>query len=104
MEKTKLIPNDAMGGSGSIADSLRGIATLGLSRAVDGYFSKKYPLTAFNDNGAYNTSGQLRPGAAPGSRPAGTGSQLAGLLGNPTAIAIGVAVAIAVLVVFVVKR
>ncbi len=103
-DKAKLIPTDALGGGGSITPNLRDIATLGLSRIIDGHFARKYPLASFNDTGAVNTQGQLRPGAAPGSMPTGAGASLAGLLSNPTAVAIGVAAAIAILVVFVVRK
>lgn len=100
----KMIPNDALGGGGSIRSDLRAIATGGLSRAIDGFFARKYPLTSFNSGAAVNTSGELRPAAAPGAPPTGAGSSLAGLFSNPIAVAIGVAAAIAVLVVFIVRK
>lgn len=64
--------SDSMGGAGSLTPALQSIAVNGLSRAVDGYLSTKYPLTAFNEPysaegyGAFEPGGQLVPRSAPG--------------------------------------
>lgn len=56
---------DALGGTGSISDSLQAIATNGLSRALDGYLSKKYPLTSFNENQLVDAYGNPLPAGSP---------------------------------------
>jgi hypothetical protein len=63
---------DALGGAGSVFPAVQAIAVNGLSRAVDGYLSTKYPLTAFNEPyaaegyGAFEPGGTLVPRGAPG--------------------------------------
>lgn len=56
---------DALGGTGSIPDNLRQIATQGLSRLIDGVLSRKYPLSSFNESQAQDASGNLVPKSAP---------------------------------------
>lgn len=103
---------DALGGAGSITDALQPIAVNGLSRAVDGYLSTKYPLTAFNEPysaegyGAFEPGGQLVPRSAPGWT---TGYGVAPLVQNPVPllsnpIAWGVAAVIAVVVIIAVSK
>jgi hypothetical protein len=62
---------DALGGAGSISPSLHSIAVNGLSRAVDGSLSQKFPLTSFNETYAANRQGAFEPGGvlAPSGAP-----------------------------------
>lgn len=63
---------DALGGAGSISPELQAVAINGLSRAIDGFLSTKYPLTSFNEPysaegaGAFEPGGYLVPRSAPG--------------------------------------
>lgn len=95
--------NDAAGGAGSIAEGLLGIAINGLSRAVDGYTSKKFPLTSFNENLVYGPDGNLYPAGAPQAT-VGAVTTARGLLNNPVVIGVGVAVAISIIVLIAVRR
>jgi len=97
------VPNDALGGGGSIKSDLRSIAVNGLSKAIDGYFAKKYALTSLNDTATVNASGDTRPASAP-QNPTSAAAQFAGVLTNPITVAIGVAAALAVVVALVLRR
>lgn len=94
--------NDAAGGAGSLAQSLLGVAVNGLSRAIDGHLSKKYPLTSFNETLTYDTTGNLRPSSAPQRDVAATETAKS-YLSNPVVIAIAASVGISV-VLFVILR
>lgn len=94
--------NDAAGGAGSISQNLLSVAVNGLSRAIDGHLSKKYPLTSFNETLTYDTTGTLRPGSAP-QRNITAGETAQGLLSNPVVVAVGVSVGISVLILVVLK-
>jgi hypothetical protein len=100
---------DALGGAGSISPALQLIAVNGISRAVDGFLSTKYPLTSFNEpysaegGGAFEPGGTLVPRGAPGWT---TGYGVAplvqspiSLLQNPVALGLGVIALIAVIVI-----
>lgn len=95
--------NDAAGGSGSLAQSLLGIAVNGLSRAVDGALAKKYPLTSFNENVTYDAYGQPRYSAAPAADASAAGAAKA-LVGNPFVIAAAAAVVVTVVVILAVRK
>lgn len=95
--------NDAAGGSGSLSQQLLGVLINGVSRASDGYLSKKFPLTSFNELEAYDAYGNELPRGAPGSRNSAAYSALA-IFSNPVVIAVGVAVAISTIVFIAVKR
>lgn len=94
--------NDASGGAGSIAQQLLGVAVNGLSRAIDGHLSKKYPLTSFNETLTYDSTGTLRPSAAPQKDVPATETAKT-YLSNPVVVAVGVSVGISV-VLFVLLR
>lgn len=94
--------NDAAGGAGSIAQQLLGVAVNGLSRAIDGHLSKKYPLTSFNETLTYDSTGTLRPSAAPQKDVPATETAKT-YLSNPVVVAVGVSVGISV-VLFVLLR
>jgi hypothetical protein len=94
--------NDAAGGAGSLSQSLLGVAVNGLSRAIDGALSKKYPLTSFNENLTYNSAGQLKPASAPMKNVSAT-ETAKGMLSSPLAIGIGVAIAGTLLILIVLK-
>lgn len=80
---------DALGGAGSLSADLQAIAVNGISRAVDGFLSTKYPLTAFNEPyssegaGAFEPGGQLVPRSAPGWT---TGYGVAPIVQSPTTL------------------
>jgi len=95
--------NDALGGAGSLLGDLRTIAVNGISRVVDGKLSKKYPLTAFNENVAVNTAGEAKPAGAPAKDASAAGAALDALK-NPVVIAVLVSVAASVLLFFVLRR
>lgn len=95
--------NDALGGAGSLSDALRGIALNGLSRAIDGYAAKKYPLTYFNEPNAVDAEGNVRPRSAPGT-PVTTGEAAKAALTNPLVIGVGVAVLASVALFFVLRK
>jgi hypothetical protein len=100
---------DALGGAGSISPALQAIAVNGISRAVDGFLSTKYPLTAFNEPyssegaGAFEPGGQLVPRGAPGWTTGYGVAPLvqspASLLANPVVLGVAVIAVIAVIVV-----
>jgi hypothetical protein len=103
---------DALGGAGSLSSALQGIAVNGISRAVDGYLSTKYPLTAFNEPyssegaGAFEPGGTLVPRSAPGWT---TGYGTAPLVQSPISllsnpIALGALAVAVVLIVVAVSR
>lgn len=94
---------DALGGSGSIADALKLIAVNGLARAVDGYASKKYPLTSFNETLTVNAEGEVKPSSAPQANVSATQS-LRSFFSNPVTLAIGGAAFITVLVILVTRK
>lgn len=85
--------NDAAGGAGSIIPALRNIAINGVSRAADGYLSRKFPLTSFNETETINAVGERKPSSAPQKNVSAT-EAARGVVLDPTIIAIGVAVAI----------
>lgn len=95
--------NDALGGSGSILQSLQVLAVNGLSRVIDGKLSRKYPLTSFNENVAVNTAGEAKPAGAPAKDASAAGAALDALK-NPVVIAVVVSVAASLLLFFVLKR
>lgn len=94
--------NDAAGGAGSLTQALLGIAVNGLSRAIDGHLSKKYPLTSFNETLTYDTEGNLRPGSAP-MRDVSATEYAKVQLSNPVVIAVAASVGIS-LVIFVLLK
>lgn len=61
--------NDALGGGGSLPQQLQGVVVGGLSRLVDGYLSKKYPLTSFNDTATVTAKGDLQPRSVAAQEP-----------------------------------
>lgn len=98
---------DALGGAGSIEPALQAIAVNGISRAVDGFLSTKYPLTMFNEPysaegyGAFEPGGQLVPRGAPGwttQYGAAPIVQSPLSLSNPIVLGIGAVLLIAVIV------
>ena len=103
--------NDALGGAGSIGgsssnpfkDAVAAIAVTGLSRAVDGFLSKKFPLTSFNETETVNASGTVTPASAPSSG-AGAGAGFAAAISNPVVIAVGVSLIAAVALFFALRR
>lgn len=98
----QLQQNDAAGGAGSIAQGLLGIAVNGLSRGIDGYLSKKYPLTSFNETLTYDSQGNLRPGSAP-QRDITATESLSDFLSNPLTKAVGLSLGIGLLIFVAVK-
>lgn len=94
---------DALGGSGSIADALKLIAVNGLARAVDGYASKKYPLTSFNETLTVNAEGEVKPSSAPQANISATQS-LRSFFANPFTLAIGGAAIIGLIVLVAVRK
>lgn len=94
--------NDAAGGAGSLTQALLGVAVNGLSRAIDGHLSKKYPLTSFNETLTYDSTGTLRPSAAPQRDVAATETAKS-YLSNPVVIAVAASVGIS-LVLFIVLK
>lgn len=95
--------NDAAGGAGSLLTALQNIAINGVSRAVDGALSKKYPLTSFNDGQTVNAEGEVKPRAAPQTNVSAT-TTIAGALNNPVVIGAGVAIVAAIVVVLVLRK
>lgn len=93
--------NDAAGGAGSITQALLGVAVNGLSRAIDGSLSKKYPLTSFNENLVYNAEGQIKPRSAEQANVTAT-EKLGGIASNPLVIVGGVAILLTLVIVAVV--
>lgn len=84
--------NDAAGGAGSLTQQILGVAVNGISRAADGYLSRKFPLTSFNENLTYDANGNPRPASAPQTNVSAT-ERVSGMLSNPTVVtALGVAV------------
>lgn len=98
----QLQQNDAAGGAGSIAQGLLGIAVNGLSRGIDGYLSRKYPLTSFNETLTYDATGQLRPGSAP-QRDITATESLVGILENPLAKAVALSLGVGLIIFLAVK-
>lgn len=100
-----LIPDvaDSLGGGGSLADSIRALAVTGLSRAIDGELSRKYPLTAGEQNRTVDADGKVRPVGAPGARPT-AGAAFAGFIQNPTVMLVGVAVVASLALFFVLRK
>jgi hypothetical protein len=94
--------NDSTGGAGSLLGSILGIAVNGLSTAVDGELSKKYPLTSMNENLSVDAFGNLRPTGAP-QNSVSFGQQVAGILTSPVGVALGVAFLAGALVLIAVK-
>ena len=94
--------SDALGGGGNLAANLRGIIVGGLSRAIDGELSKKYPLTSFNERETVGAGGAVRPASAPAS-PGSAFDAVKGALQNPMVIGIGVAI-VASLALFIALR
>lgn len=98
---------DSLGGAGSISPALQLIAVNGLSRAMDGFLSTKYPLTAFNEPysaegaGAFEPGGYIVPRSAPGWNGYGNAPLIqspVSLLNNPIVYGI-LAVAVVLLIV-----
>lgn len=83
--------NGALGGIGSISDILKSVALNGLSRSIDGYNSKKYPLTYFNETQTINAAGEVKPSAAPAKTPS-IGESAAQIFANPLIVGIGIAI------------
>lgn len=94
--------NDAAGGAGSITSGLLGIALNGLSRAIDGKLSTKYPLTSFNENLTVGPDGKYYPSSAP-QRDASASSTAFGLLSSPVGIAVGVSIVVSLLIFVAIK-
>lgn len=82
---------DALGGTGSIPTNLRDIATNGLSRFIDGYLSRKYPLTSFNEAQAVDSYGNPVTKGAP-QTPVSPVNTLSGILSMPIVWGVGFAV------------
>lgn len=99
-----LVPNDALGGGGSLNGSLKEIAVNGLSRAIDGYFSKKYPLASTNDRATVNAQGQTVSAAAPQPTTSSAASSVAAFFTNPVTVAVGIAAGLAIVVALVLRR
>lgn len=93
---------DAMGGTGSIPDNLRTIATSGLSRFVDGFLSRQFPLTSFNEPQAVDAYGNLLPKGAP-QTPVVAAKTFADIVSQPIVIA-GILVTVAVVALAVIRR
>lgn len=94
--------NDAAGGAGSITGGLLGIALNGLSRAIDGKLSQKYPLTSFNENLTLGSDGKYYPASAP-QQDASASATAFGILGSPVGIAVGVSVVVSLLIFLAIK-
>jgi hypothetical protein len=104
----KVTQSDALGGEGSLSAGVRSIAVNGLSRLVDGYLSRKYPLTSLNENyaieggGAYeatNAPGKPRSAPQPGSK-IGAGTSLS----SPVVLAVGGVLIVALVLVVALRR
>lgn len=106
-----LTNNDALGGAGSIGgassnpfkDALQAIAVGGLSRAVDGYLSRKFPLTSFNEGAAVNATGETTPRAAPAAEESATAG-IFNALRNPYVIGTGIALLAGIALIFALRR
>ena len=94
--------NDAAGGAGSITQGLLGIALNGLSRAIDGKLSQKYPLTSFNENLTQGPDGKYYPASAP-QQDASASSTALGIVSSPVGIAVGVSVVVSLLIFLAIK-
>lgn len=94
--------NDAAGGAGSLVQGLLGIAINGLSRAVDGKLSQKYPLTSFNENVTVNAEGEVKPRSAPAANVKAT-SVAAGILSNPVVMSVAAVVGLGIVAFIVYK-
>lgn len=95
--------NDAAGGSGSLTQSLLGIALNGLSRTVDGALSKRYPLTSFNETETYDVYGNPLPSSAPQTGVKAT-QKAVGFFQQPIVIGISVAVAVSLGLILILRR
>ena len=89
--------NDAAGGAGSLLQSIVGLAVNGVSRALDGELSKRYPLASFNETATLDATGTVKPASAP-SKDSSTLEKTTGALNNPYVIAVGSAVGLTLLV------
>ena len=94
---------DSLGGGGSLMDSLQSIATNGLSRAIDGYLSKEYPLTSFNENQAVDAYGNPLPVGAPQTA-ISSATTFSQILKQPVVLGVLGAVALTVVVLVVARR
>lgn len=103
MDPTSITSNDALGGSGSIPQSLWNIAVNGLNKAIDGQLSQKYPLASFNTTVTTTAGGQVKPSAAPQQTQSPVG-QVLEFFKSPTGIAIGVSVVIGLGVILFASR
>jgi hypothetical protein len=92
------VPNDAAGGSGSIAGSLLAIAVGGLSRSIDGALAKKYPT------GPQLVDANGRPVGAPQATSAQAKGAALAFFSNPVTLGVGAAVALSVIVILLVRR
>lgn len=102
MTTTNVQQNDALGGGGSIWGSLGNIAVNGLSRAVDGALSKKYPLTSQNEIATTDAFGNVRAKGAPG-KGVGFTDSVAGIVTSPVGVAVGVSLLVGGLILLAIK-
>lgn len=93
---------DASGGIGSISSAFASIALNGLSKAVDGYTSQKFPLGFYAQQYSVNANGQVTPRAA--VTPSTFGSQVKAVIASPAALYVGLAVFVVLGVVLVVRK
>jgi hypothetical protein len=105
-----VVQTDALGGAGSLDSSLQNVAVNGLSRAIDGFLSTKYPLTSFNEpytvegGGAWEPGvGYLTPRSAP-QRGIPATQPAVPFLSNPVVWGIGGVLLVAVVLIVALKK
>lgn len=104
IDPTSITSNDALGGSGSVPQSLWDVVVNGLNKAIDGKLSQKYPLASFNNTITTTADGQVKPRAAPQQTQSGAAS-VVDFFKTPAGIAVGVSVLFGVgVLIFAVAR
>jgi hypothetical protein len=96
------IAPDASGGSGSLSSAFASIALNGLSKSVDGYTSKKFPLGFYAQQYDVNADGTVTPRAA--VTPSTFGAQLRAAATSPAALYIGGAAAVVLIILMLRKH
>lgn len=93
---------DASGGTGSITSAFASIALNGLSKGVDGYTSKKFPLGFYAQQYDVNADGTVVPRQA--ISPSTFGAQFKAAIASPVALYAGIAVIVVLGIVLVTKK
>jgi hypothetical protein len=93
---------DASGGLGSISSAFASIALNGLSKGVDGYTSKKFPLGFYAQQYDVSSDGTVVPRAA--VTQGMFGAQFGAALKSPVALYAGVAVIVVLGIILIAKK